>query len=124
MRFSKDNYTDLIAYVQTILEMNKNMNDRQCEILITPAGYDDEIDVEVNQYNTKYTEQDHFMLVRSEQELMQEYHLPDNHYEYFHNDEEYNEYLADWLAQEKEEGREWIKSNYGFNSWHLKGEVE
>lgn len=117
--FTENEYDKLLMYVKTILELNKNSEEYSYEILISSVGYANKLCVEINQYNHTYDEQDHFKLVGSDWELMKEYHLPDNHYEFFRSDEEYNEYLADWLAQEKEEGREWIKGQY-HNSWCLK----
>lgn len=53
-----------------------------------------------------------------EEVVMKRYYFPDEHYELFETEEEYEEALKTWLEEHKEE--EWDKNEYG--RWYSKKE--
>jgi hypothetical protein len=54
-----------------------------------------------------------FQYVGEDQAVRTEYEFPDEHYEYLSGDDEYEERLDEFLAEEKARGIEWVKSEFG-----------
>ncbi len=54
-------------------------------------------------------EEGKFEFVPSNGQVMLEYSFPDNHYEHFYSEEEYQESLQEWLK----ENPGWVKTPYG-----------
>lgn len=63
-----------------------------------------------------------FEYVAEDQAVMTECQFPDDHYEYFLSEEDYNAALVDWLAKEEAKGTKWEKNEWG--RWYNKTEQE
>ena len=60
-------------------------------------------------WNDDYGTNGKFVYIESDQEVVTEYRLPDDSYISFRNQDEYSEYLKEWL----EENPGWEKTQYG-----------
>ena len=96
---------DLLNY---LLEYNKKCESGYYDIHITSDGYC--TIVEWKDVNYKFEgEEGKFEFVPYNGQVMLEYSFPDNHYEQFYSEEEYQERLKEWL----EENPGWVKTPYG-----------
>ena len=64
----------------------------------------------------------HWQYIKDDEEevVMKYYYFPDDHYELFEREEQYQEALKDWLEEHKEEG--WYKNEWG--QWRSKKSEE
>ena len=96
---------DLLNY---LLEHNKKSKHQYYDIHITTDGYCSIVEWTDVNYND-IGQEGKFEYVPSNGQVMLEFTFPDNHYDYFYSEEEFNEVLKDWL--EKNPG--WVKTSYG-----------
>ncbi len=96
---------DLLNY---LLDYNQKCESGYYDIHICSDGYC--TIVEWLDINFKFRgEEGAFKYVPADGYILREFHFPDNHYEMFETEEEYNEALKDWLK--KNPG--WEKTEYG-----------
>ena len=96
---------DLLDY---LIDYNKKCESGYYDIHICSDGYC--TIVEWIDIDYKYeAEQGKFEFVPSNGQVMLEYSFPDNHYEQFYNEEEYQERFQEWLK----ENPGWVKTPYG-----------
>ena len=96
---------DLLDY---LLDHNKKAKEQYYDIHITTDGYCTIVEwIDIN-YEFE-GEQGKFQFVPSDGYVMLEKHFPDNHYEMFSSEEEYEERLQEWLK----ENPGWVKTHYG-----------
>ena len=99
-------HLDLLNY---LLDHNKKNETQYYDIHITTDGYCTIIEWTDVDYDPKYNLQGKFEFVPSNGQVMLEYSFPDNHYEKFYSEEEYQERLQEWLK----ENPGWVKTHYG-----------
>ena len=98
-------FQDLLDY---LVGHNLKNEHQFYDIHITSDGYCTIVEWKDIGYEYQY-EEGRFKYVPSNGYVMLEYHFPDNHYEMFESEEEYQEALKLWL--EKNPG--WVKTPYG-----------
>ena len=98
-------HLDLLNY---LLDHNKKNKTQYYDIHITTDGYVIIIEWVDVDYNLE-GEQGKFQFVPSNGQVMLEFSFPDNHYEQFYTEEEYQERLQEWLK----ENPGWVKTHYG-----------
>ena len=96
---------DLLKY---LVDHNKKCESGFYEILITSDSYCTIVEWVDIDYKYEW-EEGRFRYVPSNGYIMLEYSFPDNHYEMYESEEEYNEALKAWL----EENPGWVKNSYG-----------
>ena len=96
---------DLLDY---LIDYNRKCKSGYYDIHICSDGYCTIVEwVDIN-YNFN-GEEGKFEFVPSNGQVMLEYSFPDNHYEQFYSEEEYQERLQEWLK----ENPGWVKTPYG-----------
>ena len=96
---------DLLNY---LLDYNKKCESGYYDIHICSDGYCTIVEwVDIN-FNFR-GEEGEFKYVPADGYILREFHFPDNHYEMFETEEEYNEALKDWLK----DNPGWEKSEFG-----------
>ncbi len=104
-------------FLKVLLDYNQKSETRYNEIHIYPE--DRALIIEWSNKPYKYDD-GKFVYVRSDdQKVMTEYFLPDNSSGWFDCEEEYSEYLNEWLK----ENPGWIKTNYGTWSNEIENEA-
>ena len=98
-------HLDLLNY---LLDHNKKNKNLYYDIHITTDGYCTIIEWTDVCYKDIGPE-GKFEYVPANGQVMLEYSFPDNHYEQFYSEEEYQERLQEWLK----ENPGWIKTSYG-----------
>lgn len=96
---------DLLNY---LLDYNKKCKSGYYDIHITSDGYCTIVEWVDISYNFN-GEEGKFEFVPANGQVMLEYSFPDNHYEQFYSEEEYQERLQEWLK----ENPGWVKTYYG-----------
>lgn len=76
--------------------------------------------VEWEQMNWDGDDNKGFAFVDYEHVLMLERQLPDDSYVYCFDEDDYNDRLSEWLAEEEKDGFVWKKNEYG--RWYEEGE--
>lgn len=105
---------DLLNY---LLSYNQKCKSGYYDIHIWSDGYCTIVDwIDIN-FEFR-GEEGEFEFVPSNGQVMLEYSFPDNHYEQFYNEEEYQERLQEWLK----ENPGWEKTEYG--TWYNRIENE
>lgn len=99
-------HLDLLNY---LLEHNKKNKNQYYDIHITSDGYCTIIEWTDVIYNQEYGPEGKFEFVPSDGYVMIEKIFPDNHYEMFSSEEEFEERLQEWLK----ENPGWVKTSYG-----------
>ena len=99
-------HLDLLNY---LLDHNKKNENQYYDIHITTDGYCTIIEWTNVNYDEKYGPDGKFEFVPSNGQVMLEFSFPDNHYEQFYSEEEYQERLQEWLK----ENPGWVKTHYG-----------
>ena len=99
-------HLDLLNY---LLEHNRRNKNQYYDIHITTDGYCTIIEWNDVSYNNEYGDEGKFEFVPYNGQVMLEYSFPDNHYEHFYSEEEYQERLQEWLK----ENPGWVKTHYG-----------
>ena len=97
---------DLLNY---LLDHNKKNKNQYYDIHITTDGYCSIIEWIDVSYNHDYGDEGKFEYVPYNGQVMLEYSFPDDHYERFYSEEEYQERLQEWLK----ENPGWVKTSYG-----------
>ena len=96
---------DLLNY---LLDHNKKNKNQYYDIHITTDGYCTIIEW-TDVYYKDVGPEGKFEYVPANGQVMLEYSFPDNHYEQFYSEEEYQERLQEWLK----ENPGWVKTHYG-----------
>lgn len=99
-------HIDLLNY---LLDHNKKNENQYYDIHITTDGYCTIIEWTDVSYNNEYGDEGKFEFVPYNGQVMLEFSFPDNHYERFFSEEEYQERLQEWLK----ENPGWVKTHYG-----------
>lgn len=99
-------HLDLLNY---LLDHNKKNTDHYYDIHITTDGCCVIIEWTDVSYDQQYGPDGKFEYVPSNGQVMLEFSFPDNHYEQFYSEEEYQESLQEWLK----ENPGWVKTSYG-----------
>lgn len=97
---------DLLNY---LLDHNKKNKNQYYDIHITTDGYCSIVEWTDVSYNNEYGDEGKFEYVPYNGQVMLEFSFPDNHYERFYSEEEYQERLQEWLK----ENPGWVKTSYG-----------
>jgi len=96
-----------LKLLNTLLELSSEMDKRYNDIHIWTDGYCTIIDWCQAYYENRG--EGKFEFVDADEYIVMERCFPDNHYETFGSEEEYEERLKDWLA----ENPGWVKTTYG-----------
>ena len=99
-------HLDLLNY---LLDHNKKNETQYYDIHITTDGCCTIIEWANVNYDEQYGPDGKFEFVPSNGQVMLEFSFPDNHYEQFYSEEEYQERLQEWLK----ENPGWVKTHYG-----------
>ena len=96
-----------LKLLNCLLELNKESQKHYNDIHITTDGFCTIIEWESVPYSHEYGGS--FKYVSEDEVVMLERHFPDNHYEHFYSEEDYQEKLHEWLK----ENPGWVKTSYG-----------
>lgn len=105
-----------LKLLNTLLELNKDLDRGYNDIHIWTDGFCTVID-----WCFRYYEdggEGRFEFVDADESIVIEKCFPDNHYETFGSEAEYEERLAEWL----EENPGWVKTSYGTWTNEIKNE--
>ena len=108
--FNKEQFEngEMDKFIHQLNELSYGSGHNMFQVLIRPEDCGAYV-VEFVQVCWEEAYGEGFRYVRSDQKIYSEYRLPDNSYIEFETDEEYNEYLEDWLK----ENPGWVKTFYG-----------
>ena len=114
--FSKEQVKNKEHYKLLDFLMNESVGKQYNDIRIYPE--DDIFIVEWSQedWNNEYGFNGEFIYVEPGQVVMTEYQLPDNTHIFFEKEEEFEDYLKDWLKEHPG----WKRDQYGL--WHREEE--
>lgn len=94
-------------FLNILLKYNNVSKTHYNDIHLTTDGYCFIIEWETIPYSHEYGGS--FKYVGEDEVIMLERHFPDNHYDYFYSEEDYQERLNEWLK----ENPGWVKTSYG-----------